>query len=62
MKLKHLLINYRAENNMTQEELAKKLNVHRTTVIEYEKGKAPRPINEAKIRILLGEFGEEDKE
>ena len=50
---KYLLLNYRARNNLTQEELAKKLGVHRLTLLDWEKGVRPRPVNEEKIRIIL---------
>jgi len=30
---------YRAKNNMTQDELAKKVNVRRETIVHLEKGK-----------------------
>ena len=53
MDFKYLLLNYRAKNNLTQAELAKKLGVHRTTLLDWEKGIVPRPVNEEKIRILL---------
>ncbi len=53
MDFRLLLLNYRADNNLTQLELAKELGVERTTILDWEKGVKPRAVNEIKVRKKL---------
>lgn len=55
MSLRDLMINYRAKERITQEELAQRCGLSRKWVNQIENGKLlPSPVTEAKIRIAIG--------
>ena len=51
--LKALLYNYRLINDLTQQELANIIGVHRTTLIQWEKGLKPTNFNEDRARMIM---------
>lgn len=56
MELNNIIIQKRKEKNMTQEELAEKLNVARQTVSKWETGETVPDINSLKKLAILLEF------
>ena len=60
MELNNIIIQKRKEKNMTQEELAEKLNVARQTVSKWETGETVPDINSLKKLAILLEFSIDD--
>ena len=54
ISLKIASLNFRAENNLTQQEFADKLNIGREVVIRIEQGKEPRAITRRKMELYIG--------
>ena len=54
MKLGQEILMYRAKNNISQQEMAKRCKVTRQTIINIENGiQEPSKLTEAKIRLVL---------
>ena len=60
MELKNIIIQKRKEKNMTQEQLAEKLNVARQTVSKWETGESVPDISSLKKLAILLEFSIDD--
>ena len=55
-KLASDMLKYRAVNNISQRELARRCNVTVQTILNIEKGKQnPSMLTETKIRLVIGE-------
>lgn len=54
MKLKDLVIQYRGENNMTQEEFSKACRVSKPTLVKIERGDIVSSLTMSKVAIFLG--------
>ena len=54
--LQQIIINYRAKERITQEELADRCGISRVYLNAIETGSViPAPVTEAKIRLVVGE-------
>ena len=54
VNLKNMLIEYRAKNSLTQQEVANKIGVSRDIILRCEKGTYPRrPVTLKKLEIFL---------
>ena len=55
-KLSKDMLNYRAKNNITQKERARRANLTIQTVCHVERGiQTPSKLTEAKLRLVIGE-------
>ena len=55
MNMAQACIDYRAAHDLTQAELAARLNVHRQTILNVEAGRNISKITEAKLRRIIEE-------
>lgn len=53
MDLRTKSLNFRAKNNLTQQELADKLQIGRELIIRIEQGKSVRPVNQRKMELYI---------
>jgi len=53
MTLSQEILNYRARERLTQQELADKVGVDRTTLLNAENGRYVSRLTEAKIRLVI---------
>lgn len=61
MKLADEILRYRAQNNISQEEMAKRCKVTKQTIFNIEhEAQEPTRLTEAKIRLVLDKAGGEN--
>lgn len=55
MELREMMLNYRAKNAMSQDDLAKKVGVSRLTIWNAENGKSVSEVVERRIKMAIVE-------